>query len=179
LDQGFPKPPGFAVRTVDSSLDVVHLSDFDPQVSASSTPDWMLYWIAHHNGFDSLVTRDLAQRTQLVEMYVLSRLPGFSIITWKRPIEDPVTEWGQLIAYLPAIRKRFDNDQSRGRNGTVILLPKPSLTADNILDAKAIFGELASAQSISNGRARNQAKLELKEVIEEAGGDLDEYQDLF
>jgi len=47
------------------------------------------------------------------------------------------------------------------------------------LDAKAIFGELASAQSISNGQARNQAKLELKEVIEEAGGDLDEYQDLF
>jgi len=178
LDQGFPKPPGFNVTSVDSSLEVIHLSDFNPALSIASTPDWMLYWTAHHNSFDALVTRDLAQRTQLVEMYVLSRLRGFAIITWKRPIEDPITEWGQLIAYLPEIRKRFENDESRSRSGTVILLPKPTLGTDNVLDAKDIFGHLANEQGISNKEARDSARTELADVIEASGRSRGDFGDL-
>ena len=144
----------------------------------TSTPDWMLYWTAHHNDFDALVTRDLAQRTQLVEMYVLSKLRGFSIITWKRPIEDPITEWGQLIAYLPEIRKRLEHDDSRGRSGTVILLPKPTLGTDNVLDAKDIFGKLANDQGISYREARDLAMTELEDVIEASGSNRDDFDDL-
>jgi hypothetical protein len=179
LDQNFPKPPGFDVRSVDSSLDVQHLSDYDPALSAKSTPDWKLYWIAHKGGFDALVTRDAAQRTQLVEMYVLSKLPGFTIITWKRALEDPVTEWGQLIAYLPEIRKRFENDESLQRTGSIILLPKPKLSSDNVLSASGAFGELAIAQGVSNREARLQAQTELRDVIDISGWDFGEYTELF
>ena len=30
---------------------------------------------------------------------------SLSIVTWRRSIEDPVREWGQLLAYLPEIRR--------------------------------------------------------------------------
>jgi len=179
LDQNFPKPPGFDVRSVDSSLDVTHLSDFNSALSATSTPDWKLYWIAHKSGFDALVTRDAAQRTQLAEMFVLSRLPGFTIITWKRALEDPVTEWGQLIAYLPEIRKRFENDESLQRTGSIILLPKPKLSSDHVVSANDAFGELAVAQGTSTREARLQAQNELRDVIDIAGWDPDEYAELF
>lgn len=179
LDQGFPNPVGFDVRSVDSSLDVVHLSAYDRSLSEESTPDWLLYWIAHHDGFDAFVTRDLAQRTQTVEMYVLSRLAGFSIITWTRAIEDPVTEWGQLIAYLPEIRKKFDNDASRRRSGTIILLPRPTLTAQNLLDATNVFGELANDEGTSIVDARRHVRIELLEIVNTLGRNPKEFSDLF
>ena len=166
------------MRSVDSSLDVTHLSDYNSVLSTTSTPDWKLYWIAHNDGFDALVTRDAAQRTQLVEMFVLSKLPGFTIITWKRALEDPVTEWGQLIAYLPEIRRRFENDDSLQRTGSIILLPKPKLSSDNVLSANDLIGELATAQGVSNREARLQAQSELRDVIELSGWDPDEFSDL-
>jgi hypothetical protein len=178
LDQGFPNPVGFDVGSVDSSLDVIHLSAYDRSLSENSTPDWMLYWIAHHDGFDAFVTRDLAQRTQLVEMYVLSRLGGFSIISWTRAIEDPVTEWGQLIAYLPEIRKKFENDASRGKSGNVILLPRPTLTAHNLMNANDLFGELAKESGTSNAEARRDVKNELLEVLASIGRNPADFADL-
>jgi len=43
LDQGFPKPPGFNLAFVDRTVEAVHLSDFAPELSINSTPDWMIY----------------------------------------------------------------------------------------------------------------------------------------
>lgn len=40
LDQGFPKPTGFAISELDRSVTVTHLSDFEPTLARHSTPDW-------------------------------------------------------------------------------------------------------------------------------------------
>jgi hypothetical protein len=81
--------------------------------------------------------------------------------------------------HLPAIRRRFENDESRGRSGTVILLPKPTLGSDNVLDAKDIFGELANDQGISNREARDLAKSELEDVINASKGKKGDFGGLF
>ena len=60
LDQGFPKPTAFAVAELDRSARVQHLSDFAPELSKNSTPDWYLYCVAAEAGFDALVVRDLS-----------------------------------------------------------------------------------------------------------------------
>ena len=109
LDQGFPNPPGFTVRSIDNTVEVVHLSQFDRTLSQRSTPDWVLYCIAARAGFDAFVTRDQAQTNQLVEMYVLSRLRGFTIITWKKPIEDPVREWDNSSHICRRLRNDSDS----------------------------------------------------------------------
>lgn len=58
LDQGFPKPTGFVIEALDQSVRVSHLSDFAPDLAASSTPDWYVYCAAAEGGFDALVVRD-------------------------------------------------------------------------------------------------------------------------
>jgi hypothetical protein len=156
----------------------MHLSDFDRSLSAVSTPDWALYCIAARHGFDAFVTRDQAQTNQLVEMFVLSRLEAFTIITWKKPIEDPVREWGQLLAYLPEIKKRLAKREVRRGRGGVILLPAPSLTAANILDPHKTIGVEARHRGISNQQARDQAWGEIRDWLQMMGRDQTEFDDL-
>lgn len=74
LDQGFPKPTGFAIAELDQTVAVQHLSDFAPHLAQRSTPDWFVYCAAAEGGFDAIVVRDRSQLHQLAEMYVLSRL---------------------------------------------------------------------------------------------------------
>src|SRR5215211_6440336 len=118
LNQGFPKPTGFAISELDRSVSVVHLSDFDPALAESRTPDWVLYCRAAEAGFRGFVARDKSQLDQLAEMYVLSRLRSLTVVTWRKGIDDPVREWGQLLAYLPELRKRLAE-----AGGRAILLP--------------------------------------------------------
>lgn len=79
---------------------VEHLNDVAPELSQRSTPDWYVYCIAAQSGFDALVVRDRSQLRQMTEMYVLSRLPELTVVTWRKVVDDPVREWGQLLAYL-------------------------------------------------------------------------------
>ncbi|MDA8311485.1 MAG: hypothetical protein M0Z46_12905 [Actinomycetota bacterium] len=66
-------------------------------------------------GFDPLVTRDKAQVDQALEMWVLSRLVSFSVVTWRRRIDDPIQEWGRLLAYLPEVKRRLSQrPEARG-----------------------------------------------------------------
>ena len=160
LDQGFPKPPGFAVRAVDQTVDVIHLHDFAPTLSATSTPDWMLYCVAAEAGFHALVARDRSQLDQVVEMYVLSRLQAFTVITWRKAIEDPVREWGQLLAYLPEVKKHLGVGPSR-----VLLLPAPTLTSQNLVDPAATLGLEAKRLGISNKQAREEAQGEIRDWL--------------
>lgn len=51
-----------------------------------------------------MVTRDWHQSAQGEEMWVLTKTT-LSVVTWRRPLDDPVTEWGILIAHLREIRK--------------------------------------------------------------------------
>ncbi len=100
LDQNFPNPPGFDVAEVDSSVEVVHLGLHDPTLTAGGTPDWVIYLRAAHDGFDALVTRDLSQTELPEEMLVLTRV-RLTLVAFREAVEDPIVEWGQLLAYLP------------------------------------------------------------------------------
>jgi len=166
LDQGFPKPPGFAVNAVDRTVDVVHLSDFDPELSRNSTPDWVLYCVAAEAGFDAIVARDRAQLDQLVEMYVLSRLTNFTVITWRKAIEDPIREWGQLLAYLPEVKKHLSSGKPQA-----ILLPAPTLTSQNLFNPADTLGIEARRRGVSNGQARNEARGEIRDWLVMTGDD--------
>lgn len=93
LDEGFPSPPEFRPETVDATVEVVPLRQFDASLAGSSTPDWYIYLRAQEAGFDALVTRDWHQSEQIEELWTLSRT-DLSVVTWRRPIEDPVRRVG-------------------------------------------------------------------------------------
>ena len=160
LDQGFPKPPGFTLSAVDTTVEAVHLYEFDAQLSSNSTPDWVLYCVAAEAGFDALVARDRAQLDQLAEMYVLSRLAAFTVITWRKPIEDPLREWGQLIAYLPEVKKHLGQGSPKA-----ILLPAPTLTVQNLHDPVETIGIEARRRGVSNRQARQYAVAEMRDWL--------------
>ena len=166
LDEGFPSPPGFRPETVDARVEVVALREFDQHLTGSSTPDWYLYLRANEAGFDALVTRDWHQSEQIEELWALSRT-ALSVVTWRRPIEDPVREWGQLLAYLPEIRRMVvENGPS------IIFLPSPRLDRKNVEKATGMLGQLAKDLGISTQQIRNQAR----QIIEEELGSRDEVE---
>ena len=127
LDQGFPKPPsGLAIEALDKAALYVHVSDQLPQLTRRiSTPDWLLYLAAARDGFDAFVCRDLRQFEQREEMVALL-LTGLSMVTWARPIEDPVAEWGQLLAYGPQVVRAMNRPDYRP---TIFQLPAPRLSS--------------------------------------------------
>ena len=163
LDEGFPSPPGFRPEVVDASVEVITLREFDRSLTGTSAPDWYLYLRAHEAGFDALVTRDWHQSEQPEELWTLTRT-SLSIITWKRPIEDPVREWGQLLAYLPEIRRMIEH-----HGPSVVFLPSPQLNKANLLKADAALGTLARDLGVSTGQVRNQARTVVGEALEDRG----------
>jgi hypothetical protein len=164
LDEGFPSPPGFSPASVDATVDVVALREFDASLTGSSTPDWYLYLRAHEAGFDALVTRDWHQSEQVEELWALSRTT-LSVVTWRRPIEDPVREWGQLLAYLPEVRRMIaDNGPS------IVFLPSPRLDRKSLEKSTGMLGQLAKDLGISTQQVRDQAR----QIIRDELGERDE-----
>ncbi len=152
LDEGFPSPPGFRPEMVDARVEVTALREFDRSLTGASVPDWYLYLRAHEAGFDALVTRDWHQSEQLEELWTLSRT-DLSVVTWRRSIEDPVREWGQLLAYLPEIRRMVEE------NGpSIVFLPSPRLDRKNLAKATGMLGQLAADLGISGQQVRDQAR---------------------
>lgn len=100
-DQNFPKPPDFQLEDVDETVEVVHVHDRDPSLVVSGVPDWLIYLRAAEDGFDGVVTRDWHQIDEPEGLWVLGNLK-LVVVSWKRPLNDPVTEWGHLLAYMPA-----------------------------------------------------------------------------
>jgi len=84
LDQNFPRPPGFDLWTVDSTVEAIHVYDHDRGLTEAGTPDWLIYLRAAQDGFDALVTRDWHQREQPEELWVLSNLM-LTVVSWRRP----------------------------------------------------------------------------------------------
>lgn len=173
LDQGFPKPTAFAVSALDQSVRVDHLSDFAPELAENSTPDWYVYCAAAEAGYDALVVRDRAQLDQLEEMYALSRLPNLTVVTWRKGVEDPVREWGQLLAYLPQVKQRCLE-----AGGRAILLPAPSLANDCFHDPKKTLGEEAQKLGMSVTQVRTKAKREMTDWLAITGAHADRFDDL-
>lgn len=142
---------------MDATVEVVSLRQFDASLAGSSTPDWYLYLRAQEAEFDALVTRDWHQSEQIEELWALSRT-DLSIVTWKRPIEDPVREWGQLLAYLPEVRRMI------AENGpSIVFLPSPRLDRKNLANATGMLGQLGADLGISTEQIRRQAH----QIIEE------------
>lgn len=163
LDEGFPSPPGFRPETVDATVEVVTLREFDSTLTGSSTPDWYLYLRAHEAGFDALVTRDWHQSEQIEELWTLSRT-DLSVVTWRRPIEDPIREWGQLLAYLPEIRRMITE------NGpSIVFLPSPRLDRKSLEKATWLLGRLAADLGISTQQVRDQARQIVHDELDERG----------
>jgi hypothetical protein len=120
LDQNFPKPP-FLTETLQPNVRYEHLSDFAPELARQSTPDWLLYLAADQGGIDILVTRDRSQLEQSEELIALAQTK-LSVVTWRRKIEDPVAEWGQLLAFVPQILRALDQHGPR-----ILILPEPRI----------------------------------------------------
>lgn len=158
LDQNFPKPKGFALDELDHSISVTHLSDAAPNLVERSTPDWYVYCFAAQKGFDVLVTGDISQREQIEEMWVLSRLPQLSVVTWRKGTNDPLQLWGQLLAYMPQIKQRCSE-----RGGRVIMLPKPSLQGESLILASQQIGRQANDQGIAKQEIHDRAR---KHIVE-------------
>ncbi|MEQ1701236.1 MAG: hypothetical protein ABMA25_14070 [Ilumatobacteraceae bacterium] len=152
LDQGFPKPPGFDPKSVYPSLDWVHLYDWRRDLSETSTPDWVLYCEAAADGFTAIVTRDFTQAEQAEEMVALSHLRDFHVIAWRERMDDPIAEWGQLLAYLPKLSKYIAQQDSK-----VILLPVPTLSTKNIENPKTHIATIADGRGQSIRQVRHEA----------------------
>jgi hypothetical protein len=146
LDQGFPKPV-VAIEQLDRNVSYFHLSDAFPEFAATSTPDWMVILLAAEQRFDGLVARDKKQLQTPESVAALALNPALSFVTWRGPIEDPIAEWGQLMAYMPLVLKAID----QGRTG-IFWLPKPTLEAKSVVKARDRAGALASDSAISYPR---------------------------
>ncbi|MXZ85875.1 MAG: hypothetical protein F4Z02_09505 [Acidimicrobiia bacterium] len=127
--------------------------NFDPDLTDTGTPDWYLYLRAAEAGFDALVTRDKSQAEQPEEMWVLSQTE-ISVVTWRRPVNDPVLLWGQLVAYLPEIHRLLHD-----RKSSMLFLPVPRLNRDNLKDPASTLGIRAKQQGVSNQQIRDQARM--------------------
>ncbi len=162
LDENFPAPRGFDPADLDAHLDVTTLVDHDPALVGNRTPDWYLYLVAHEAGFDALVTRDWHQSAQTEEMWVITRT-DLSVITWKKPQDDPVVEWAQILAYMPQLRGL------REKCGpSVFFLPAPSLEErHHVLRTADRLGELASEQGRAKQELMNEARANAVEWLDE------------
>lgn len=105
LDENFPPRLGVP----DHRVEYVDLIDFDPSLVGVSTPDWMIYLAAQGGGFSGVVSRDRAQLDQAAEHVALAHT-NLSVVTWRRKIDDPIAQWGHLLAYMPRIVKLIETE---------------------------------------------------------------------
>ena len=104
LDQNFPKPVFENIAELDRSSQFEHFSDVTPDLAEVSTPDFMVYLVAEARGFAGVVTRDLSQLEDDDSLVTLTRLT-ISVVTWRRGVDDALVLWGQLLAYMPQVRR--------------------------------------------------------------------------
>lgn len=83
------------------------------------------------------------------------------VITWAHPIEDAVTEWAQLMAYLPEIKKRLAEDRQR-----MILLPAHRLRGrQNFASATDLLRKQAPETATSYGELRQECLGEIRVML--------------
>ncbi len=155
LDQNFPRPPGFDLPSVDATVEAVHVYDHDRALTEAGTPDWLFYLRAAQDGFDALVTRDWHQVGQPEELWVLSNL-RITVVSWRRPFNDPVAEWGHLLAYLPQLKRRIERRQPR-----VVLLPPPRLDKGNEINPR----DALNVYAVEQRRAVQQIRQEAEDLV--------------
>ena len=92
---------------------------------------------------------------------MLSRLSKLSIVTWRKGIDDPIREWGQLLAYLPDIKERCNE-----KGGRAILLPAPSLNKKSFFGPAETVSSEARRREISVEQIRREARSEITDWLE-------------
>jgi hypothetical protein len=167
LDQNFPSPV-IDVHAVDKTVKYEALKTFDPALARRNTPDWVIYLRAADSGrFDGVVTRDKSQLDQPEELVALLDT-GLTVVTWRHPVEDPIQEWGQLLAYMPLVTKHMEQllKQSRGRRSAhAFFLPRPRLTKDNASAVRDLLGQVATAERRSFPEVRDRARREMRSEL--------------
>lgn len=155
------------MTSLDPWLQVVALRAFDASLVNVKTPDWYLYLRADEAGFDALVTRDLSQSGQAEEMWTLTRTE-LSIVTWKKPLEDPVVEWGQMMAFLPEIRRML-----RDHGPSILYLPRPHLDKERSLKkAGAALAEIGEQEGRETRDVREDAEQSVRAALSARGESL-------
>jgi hypothetical protein len=160
LDQNFPSQT-FGVEELDQTIHFIHLQAFAPELAKAKTPDWLIYLAAHNAGMDGVVTRDLEQIRDTDSLVALG-LTNLCVITWATPVEDAVTEWAQLISYMPEIKKRLAEDRKR-----ILLLPAPRLRNDQTLKASDVLGQMASEGKRTAGELRSESFKRMRQILKE------------
>jgi hypothetical protein len=158
LDQNFPKPRGFNLADLTTPIHATHVSSHDPGLTAPGVPDWLLYLRAADDGFDALVTRDRHQLDQPEELWVLANL-RIVVVSWREPVNDAVAEWGQLLAYMPQLRRWVERQRPR-----VVLLPPPHLDEGDEVNPREALGRYAAR----NGRAVAEVLAETRSAVRSA-----------
>ena len=141
----------------------MHLVNFDATLSKAATPDWFLYLRAAEAKFDTMVTRDRNQLSLPEEMWVLTRIK-LTLITFRQAIEDPIVEWGQVLAYLPEIRRR-----NQARSSQILLLPRPELSSKNVIRPVDGLHQLADDQGIAAQEIRHEAEANVLDYLDRRG----------
>lgn len=162
LDQNFPQPV-IDLSTVDATVSVTSLDAFDRALTRRGTPDWLIYLRAKQDGFNAVVTRDRSQLDDPEELVALLD-SGMNVITWRQPVEDPMQEWGQLLAFMGLIKRRLD-----GQEGIVIQLPRPSLDSSQVATARSLIGQLSTARVISFPEIRESARVVMRSELTARG----------
>lgn len=124
LDHNF-QPPQFDVHALDRTVIYEPLAQWRPDFAATTTPDWIVHLQADRDGFDGVVTDDWHQLEQDEEVLALEQT-RLSVITWRKGLNDPVQQWGSLLAYMPQIRRRIEE-----AGPSIIRLPVPQLPYDS------------------------------------------------
>lgn len=169
LDEGFPDPPGFDPTTLQDDLSITSLRTFAKQLISSRTPDWYLYLRADEAGYDALVTSDWRQSEQPEELWTLSRT-RLSVVTWRKPTDDPVVKWAQLIAYLPALRRLADT-----HGPSIFFLPNAALNRSQHMEKSLEnLHQLAKSEGRSGQEARDEAPAAVVDYLE-ARGEVDRF----
>jgi hypothetical protein len=150
LDQGFPKPM-LKVDALDRKVGYIHLRDFDTRLSRSSTPDWMVVLAAEAGGFAGIVTRDRSQLNEPETMIALERT-RLSVVTWSKGIEDPVREWGMLLAYMPQVTKRIESEGPH-----IFTLPNPRLDPKHMQKRHDAAARVANMRNLRYRNMQSEA----------------------
>ena len=132
----------------------------------------LIYLRAAESGrFDGIVTRDIGQLEQPEELVALLDTT-LTVVTWRHPIEDPIQEWGQLLAYMPHIIRRMElvEQEATGRKPAhVFLLPRPQLSRDNVERVRSLLGKRASRERRSFPDVRAAARAEIRAELRRRG----------
>lgn len=164
LDQGFPVPPGFNPTDLDAAMDYQSLNTFDPRLSKHSTPDWMVILSAALGNFDAFVVDDQNLRDDDDSLIALA-LTDLSLITWTVGVDDAVTAWSQLVAYMPKIREKLSEV-----GPSIFVLPAIRLTkGDHVLKASDLVHKRAAQSGTTYREVRHRSTAMMREELRNRG----------